>query len=103
MKFAQAFDPSRRDVLKARFSRKSDHIASLLVQAWPERIPELRPQINAMSGIEVHQDDAKGQMIVTVEAGSDRQLLNAISDIEQIKGVIAVSLVYHQIEDTNDA
>jgi len=96
--FEPSTDPSRRDVIKARFSRESDHIASLLVQAWPERIPALIPRLESLTGIEVHQKDEKGQLIVTVEAGSDRKLLNAISDIEQTVGVITVSLVYHQIE-----
>jgi|TARA_B100000315_G_scaffold179750_1_gene168532 nitrate reductase NapD len=93
---------SRRDVMKARFSCSNDHIASLLVQAWPKQIPDLIPQINALHGTEVHHIDKKGQMVVTIEVESDHKLLDAISDIEQADGVITVSLVYHQIEDGQD-
>lgn len=93
---------TRRDIITARFARNSAHVASLLVQAWPERIPALLPELNSLQGVEVHQSDPKGKIILTVEAPSDRRLLAAISEIESAQGVVTASLVYHEIEDADD-
>lgn len=94
--------PSRRDLITARVSRQSLHIASLYVQAWPERIDGLVPVLNQLEGVEVHDTDPRGRIILTIEIPSDAALLNTISTIEQTEGVITASLVFHQIEDIDD-
>jgi len=94
--------PSRRDLITAKVSRRSLHIASLYVQAWPERIDGLVPLLNHLDGVEVHDTDTRGRMILTIEIPSDAALLNTISKIEQTEGVITASLVFHQIEDLGD-
>jgi periplasmic nitrate reductase NapD len=94
--------PSRRDLITARFTEQRFHIASLLVQARPENIPELTTELNLQGGIEVHDTDARGKMILTVEAENDKGLMNAITHVEQTKGVLTTSLVYHQIEEVDE-
>ncbi len=94
--------PSRRDLITARFTEQRFQIASLLVQARPETIPELTVQLNTLEGIEVHDTDARGRMILTVEAENDSGLLGAITKVENTKGVITTSLVYHQIEEDDE-
>jgi len=91
--------PSRRDLLKARLIRPSPQIASLMVQARPNHIPELTLELNALSGIEVHASSENGRVVVTVEAEDDQHLLDLISAIEAKDHVITASLVFHQIED----
>ena len=92
-------NPSRRDLITARFSRPTGHIASLMVQARPEFMDELTPALNTIPGVEVHASEINGRMVVTVEADSDTHLLDTISNIERTDHVITASLVYHQIED----
>lgn len=77
-------------------------IASLLIQAWPEQIPQITAQITAIPGAETHGVGARGQVIVTLEMDSDNVLVEVMSNINDIEGVISVSLVYHQIEDVVD-
>ena len=89
--------PSRRDLLKAKFTRST--IASLMVQARPEHIPALTPELNAISGVEVHASSAAGRMVVTVEADDDQHLLDLITAIQMTERVINACLVYHQVED----
>lgn len=91
--------PSRRDLLKANFSKPTPHIASLMVQARPEHIQSLTPELNKMAGVEVHASADNGRMVVTVEADNDQHLLDLITAIEMRDHVINASLVYHQIED----
>ena len=97
---ASKFDTSRRHVITARAVSGAEHIASLLVQVRPERIAAIAEQLAGREGVEVHATDPKGKIIVTIEAGSDRRLLDTVSWIEATPGVIAAPLVYHQIEET---
>jgi nitrate reductase NapD len=79
----------------------SFHVASLLVQARPHKIPALIPLLEAIAGVEVHHGDSRGRMILTVEAADDSALIGAIGRIERTYGVITASLVYHQVEDAD--
>ncbi len=91
--------PSRRDFLTNRATRSTPHIASLMVQARPEFIPDLTPTLNGISGVEVHASADTGRMVVTVEAADDQHLLELITAVQMTEHVINASLVYHQIED----
>lgn len=90
---------SRRDLLKAKISHSTSHIASLVVQVRPEHIPALTPQLDEMIGVEVHASANTGRMVVTIEADDDQHLLDLITAIQMQDHVINASLVYHQIED----
>ncbi len=98
----QSANPRRRDLLTARFSQASLQIASLMVQARPEKIDGLTPILNNLKGVEVHNTNNAGKMILSIEAASDRDLLARITEIEKADGVITASLVYHQIVDEDD-
>lgn len=94
---------SRRDFLKGRLNDGgSDHIASVLVQAWPERIPAVEAELTQIPGVESHGSNGAGKLIITVESHSDGELLASINRIEAAKGVIAASLVYHHSEELGD-
>lgn len=97
---ASKFSTARRGVMTARFAKGSEHVASLLVQVRPENIETVAPVLAGREGVEVHATDPKGKIIVTVEAGSDRRLLDTVTWIEATPGVIAAPLVYHQVEET---
>ena len=96
------FRPSRRAFLSGQVPESTAHIVSLIVQARPEEMPVIQLHLDNMKGIEVHATGDNGRMVVTAEALSDSQLIAQIGDIESTKGVILVSLVYHQIEDAAD-
>ncbi len=88
---------SRRDFLKVKSSPTT--IASLMVQARPEHMESLTPQLNAMDGVEVHASADTGRMVVTVEAVDDQHFMTLVSAIQDQQYVINAQLVYHQIED----
>ena len=91
---------ARRAFMKGRMGK--DHIASVLVQAWPEKIPAVKAELEKLPGVESHQSDGKGKLIVTIEAGSDTALADTMGQIEGSAGVINASLVYHHAEDMDD-
>lgn len=92
---------TRRQFLGAAPKPTGGHIASLLVQAWPEKTAVLDRHLQRIPGVDTH-GGAAGKLIVTVEAENDGQLMELIGAIEAADGVIAASLVYHQMEEAEN-
>lgn len=94
--------PSRRDILRGRARGPEVHIASLLVQAWPDRLPSVEAELSALPGVESHGSNGAGKVILTLETRGDAELMERIRQIETAEGVIAASLVYHHAEEMGD-
>lgn len=93
-----AAQTSRRAFLRGAAVTPKRHIASLVVQVWPAKVSALRSHLGKVPGIDIH--GAKdGKLIVTVDALGDGQLMDLIGAVEAADGVVAASLVYHQLED----
>ena len=54
--------------------------------------------VAAMPGAEIHGDDGCGKFVALLELGSDHALVETITEIELIKGVVNTSMVYHHAE-----
>jgi len=78
------------------------NISSLLVNARPEALPQVQGNLLALGGVEVHAATDSGQLIVTIEADSDRAAADLFTKISQQPGVLSTSLVYHQFESDPD-
>ena len=89
---------TRRDFLKGRVARQTAHIASLLVQAWPDQLEDVERALGALPGVESHGQAGPGKLIVTVETETDAALVDTIDRIEKYDGVITASLVYHHMD-----
>lgn len=77
-------------------------ISSLIVSAKPEDGAQVQALLEATDGVEVHTVADDGRMIVTIEAESEQATLSTYQLIGQMPGVLAVSMVYHQIESNPD-
>jgi nitrate reductase NapD len=93
---------SRRDFITGRSGGEPAHIASILVQGWPDKLPLVEAELTGLPGVESHGSNGAGKLILTVETGSDAELIGTINRIETSDGVIAVSLVYHHAEEMGD-
>src|SRR5262249_34137622 len=74
-------------------------IASILVQARPERLDEVARPLEALAGAQIYSRDTRGKLVVVVEAsGTDRigATLNAIS---LLPGVLTAALVFHGTDE----
>jgi len=78
------------------------NISSLLVNARPEVQQQVRDSLLLLGGVEVHAATANGQLIVTIEADSDRAAADLFSTISRQPGVLSASLVYSQFEPDPD-
>ena len=73
-------------------------IASILVQARPERLDDIEASILALPGCEIHGRDARGKLIVVVDAPDAGSLGTTMTTISQLPHVHAASLVFHAID-----
>ena len=70
-------------------------IASILVQARPERLAEVEVAITAMPGCEIHGCDPRGKLVVVVEAPDAGGLGTILNDIQSMPNVVSAALVFH--------
>jgi nitrate reductase NapD len=81
---------------------ESMNISSVLVNARPERIAQVREGLLALSGVEVHAATEDGRLIVTIEGDSDQAVADMFAEINQQPDVLSVAMVYHQYESDPD-
>jgi nitrate reductase NapD len=94
---------SRRDFLKfGPASSEADeplvHIASLLVQATPTGCEAVRAMVGSMPGAELHETGQSGKVVIVLESADSRALADATGELQQLSGVLTVSIVAHLME-----
>jgi len=94
---------TRRDILKGRITSKNHHIASVLVQGWPDKIQAVEAELTRLAGVESHGSSEAGKLILTLEAETDAALVETMDQMQMAEGVVTVSLVYHHMEEMDDA
>ena len=70
-------------------------IASLIVQAKPERLDIVASAVGRLPGSEIYARDERGKLVIVIESASDGLLGLAMTEIAGLPGVLGVSLVFH--------
>src|SRR4051794_25412744 len=73
-------------------------IASILVQARPERLGAVEAAITALAGCEIHGRDPMGKLAVVIDAPDAGLIGTTLNVIALLPDVYAASLVYHAID-----
>lgn len=73
-------------------------IASVLVQARPERIGEVEQAIVALAGCEIHGRDPRGKLVVVIEAPDAGAVGATLNAIALLPDVLSANLVFHAID-----
>ena len=73
-------------------------IASILVQARPERLIEVEAAIVALAGCEIYGRDPRGKLIVVADAPDAGALGTTLNTIALLPDVYTASLVFHAID-----
>lgn len=94
---------SRREFLKFGPASSADdeplvHIASLLIQATPTGCEALRAMMGSMPGAELHETGHPGKVAVVLESTDSRAIADATTELQQLPGVLTVSIVAHLME-----
>jgi nitrate reductase NapD len=74
------------------------HIASLLVHATPAACKLIERMLRDYPGVEVHPTPQAGKLAVVLESADDRAIGEAAARLQEIAGVIGVSVVAHVVE-----
>jgi nitrate reductase NapD len=74
-------------------------IASILVQTRPEQLAAAEAAICAIEGTEIFRRDARGKIVVVVEATGSEAVGETLTRISLLPGVITASLVYHAVDE----
>lgn len=70
-------------------------IASILVQARPERLGAVEADILAIAGCEIHGRDPRGKLVVVVDAPDAGSLGTTLNSIALLPNVYSAALVFH--------
>lgn len=96
---------SRRDFFAlGRWSGDSDplvHIASVLVQATDAGCAAVRAIIPSLPGAELHETGHFGKLAIVLESADSRAVANAATELQQLPGVLTVSIVAHLMESAS--
>jgi nitrate reductase NapD len=74
------------------------HISSLVVHVRPDRSAALRTEIARLEGAEIHAGTEDGKLVVVLETSSESETMARIAAINEMQGIIAASLIYHEID-----
>ena len=73
-------------------------VASMLVQARPDRLDEVEAAITAIAGCEIHARDPKGKLVVVIETTNAGAIGTALNTIALLPNVFSAALVFHAID-----
>ncbi|HET9687523.1 MAG TPA: chaperone NapD, partial [Pseudolabrys sp.] len=77
----------------------SIEIASILVQARPEKLDVVAHAIEALPGTKIYSRDPKGKLVVVIEARDVGSIGETLNTISLLPHVLTAALVFHGTDD----
>ncbi len=74
------------------------HVTSLVVHVTADAVEQVKADIAALAGTDIHAVTEEGKFIVTLEGDTQKAILDNVEKINALKGVLSNSLIYHQAE-----
>jgi len=75
-------------------------ISSVIIRALPEKLAAVRAALAVLPGVEVHADAGDGRIVATIEDGEGYTPADVYTELRNIDGVLATSLVYQYNDET---
>ena len=82
----------------ARAALDEVHIASLVVHVLPQTLARVAQGLLQVDDAQVHGSHPDGKLVVTLEGPNAGAILDKVAQIQQLDGVLNVSLVYQHAE-----
>jgi nitrate reductase NapD len=79
------------------------NLSGILVMTRPEYLPGVVAELNALQGVEVHQQDDLGRLVVVLEAERVRDEADGLRRIKAVPHVLMAEMVVHYFEDDDEA
>ena len=85
----------------SQFSENENwYVCSIVVQARPEKLNQVKEAILAISGAEIHGEKSEeGKLVVTLESNRQLALADLMDEIKDIPGVIVISLISNYLDE----
>lgn len=77
----------------------SMNISGVLLHTRKETAGSLVDALGHVAGVEIHANPGDGRLVVTVEGDTFAEMVNSISEIQSMSGVLSTSIVYHYSDD----
>jgi periplasmic nitrate reductase NapD len=77
----------------------SIEIASILVQARPEKLDAVARAIEALPGTQIYSRNPKGKLVVVIEARDVGSIGATLNTISLLPHVLTAALVFHGTDD----
>ena len=74
------------------------NICGVFVQTTPEHLEDVARSLADTPGIDIHQTEDDGRMVVTIEDTPDKYASETLTDLRSVNGVLSASLVYHHCD-----
>lgn len=74
------------------------HISGVVVHARPGRSVQAKMQLGAIGGVEVHESDVEGKLIVTLEQEDEQSTVDTFGQLNELPDVLSATMVYHHFE-----
>ena len=74
------------------------NICSLVVHAWPERVPAVLETLSRLPGVETHGASPAGRIVVTIETADDHELVHTMGRIGELPGGLSTALIFQHCE-----
>ncbi len=74
------------------------NICGVFVQTTPERLKDVARSLADTPGIDIHQTEDDGRMVVTIEDTPDKYASETLTGLRSVDGVLSASLVYHHCD-----
>jgi periplasmic nitrate reductase NapD len=92
----------RREFLNGRWAASAEkgagmaaEIASILVQARPERLDAVARAIEALPGSQIYSRSPQGKLVVVLEAQRAGEIGSTLTAISSMPHVLTAALVFH--------
>lgn len=81
------------------------NISSIVVQARPERLADVRARLAALPGVEIHAEHPEGKLVITLEETSEASTTAAADRfvaLHQIPGVLSAAMIFQFSDEINE-
>ncbi|MDH5444308.1 MAG: chaperone NapD [Gammaproteobacteria bacterium] len=79
-------------------NNESINICGVLVHARPDIISNVKTDLQAFEGLEVHDVTNDGRLVITIDLPDRSQMIETINQLNSVTGVISAAMVYQHTE-----
>lgn len=75
------------------------HISSIVVHCVPQQFNKVLEKVSTLESCEIGAHNGRDKLIPIFETETEHRILDAITEIQLMEGVISATMVYHEIDD----